>query len=295
MHYFLEMSLNSVDYSNFVSFGTRSKLTRGAMMQIKLQIPSLQEQRRIVNLVESIDNLIQRTDDAIIKSRIARAALLADLLNPGIDEQLREGWTKTTIADIAHVNHESISSVAGNQEIKYIDLSSVSAESGISHELWSGSLADAPGRAKRLVRTDDVLISTVRPYLRGVAKVTADLDGQVASTGFCVLRAIRNVCLPGLLWCYINQDSFFDFLMTRATGSNYPAVRPKDVSEYKLVLPPLEEQLRIAELIEAFDLEIFSLKALLINARNARTAILQDLLSGNHEIPESYDRFLEVS
>src|SRR5947207_735651 len=51
----------------------------------------------------------------------------------------------------------------------------------------------APSRARKLVQTDDLLVSTVRPNLNAIARVTREFDGEIASTGFCVLRAKRTM------------------------------------------------------------------------------------------------------
>jgi type I restriction enzyme S subunit len=70
----------------------------------------------------------------------------------------------------------------------YIDLSAVDQQEKrvASTTLLKGS--EAPSRARQLVEEGDVLVSTVRPNLNGVAKVTGEVDGAPAATGFCVLR-----------------------------------------------------------------------------------------------------------
>ncbi len=167
---------------------------------------------------------------------------------------MRDGWRELTLGDVASVNPERTPSWPQDRPIRYIDLSTVSAELGIRLDSVSKfAYGDAPGRARRLVRANDVLVATVRPYLRGFAVVPADLDGEVASTGFAVLRAQAGVVLPEYLWCLVRTDDFVDGLMARATGSNYPAVRPEDVAAQPVSLPPLIEQRRIVDLIGALD------------------------------------------
>lgn len=112
---------------------------------------------------------------------------------------------------------------------------------------------EAPGRARRVVRTDDIIVATVRPSLRGFAIVPAALHGEVASTGFAVLRARSSLVLPHYIWSVVRTDAFAEGLMRRATGSNYPAVRPEDVAAQPILLPALAEQRRIVDLIGALD------------------------------------------
>ena len=192
---------------------------------------------------------------------------------------MRDSWPKVTLGDVADINPESTDQLRDNDEITYIDLSSVSSAAGISADLFHGSYHIAPGRARRIVRKDDVLISTVRPYLKGFSMVPQYLDGAVASTGFCVLRAKRKQILPGLIWAVVGTDQFVDNLMSKATGSSYPAVRPSDVAAHPIALPPLAEQTRIVDVMSSVDAYIAALQQQAEDARAARNAVLHELLT----------------
>jgi type I restriction enzyme S subunit len=189
---------------------------------------------------------------------------------------MSEGWRETRLGDIVSINPEAVD-IRFDREIQYIDLSAVSATGGINRSAVTRLLLSAaPGRARRITRADDVLVATVRPYLRGFAAVPGDLDGAVASTGFAVLRAIPEVAIPGFVWLLVTTDAFVEGLMRRATGSNYPAVRPADVAEQPVVLPPLAQQRRIVDVVGAID------KFALAAADNAARAA--DLRSALREV-----------
>ena len=81
LSFFLMEALNAVDYSQFVAFGTRSKLTQGSMMGISVQVPPLVEQKRIVEIVSSMDEVIQSTEQAVVDAKNLRSGLLSDLLS----------------------------------------------------------------------------------------------------------------------------------------------------------------------------------------------------------------------
>jgi type I restriction enzyme S subunit len=240
-----------------------------------------------VDLVSSVDEYIaalQRQADA---ARTARNAVLHELLTTGGGD-----WVETTIGNVASINPEAVSGLSRDDEIIYVDLASVSAESGISDDLYRGTFGEAPGRARRVIRAEDVLVSTVRPYLRGFAQVPVSLDGQIASTGFAVLRANPNAILPGFIWAIVGSNRFVDFLMDRATGSSYPAVRPDDVASFRLSLPSLEVQRQIVGIVSSLDDVIRATESATVKAKSLRSGLLSELLSGEHEIPDSYDRLL---
>lgn len=106
----------------------------------------------------------------------------------------------------------------------------------------------APSRARKIIHQGDVLVSTVRPNLNAVAMVPPNLDGQVASTGFCVLRATEQV-LPEYLYYFTRARSFVDSLSLLVAGAMYPAVTDSQVLDQELPLPPIPEQRRIVDLL----------------------------------------------
>lgn len=77
----LELLLNEVDYIKYAVFGTRSKLTQASMRTIRLSVPSIAEQRRVIELISSIDKQVESLQSQVSKSRSFRAAALSELLS----------------------------------------------------------------------------------------------------------------------------------------------------------------------------------------------------------------------
>jgi len=288
---FLYLVLGSQDLTHGSGRAIKgATLNSASLAAIPLALPPLAEQTRIIDVMAAVDTYIaalqQQADDA----RAARNAVLHELLTAGGDD-----WSEMTLGDVTDINPENTDQLRDSDEITYIDLSSVSFSAGISADLFHGSYRTAPGRARRIVRKDDVLISTVRPYLKGFSVIPQYLDGAVASTGFCVLRAKDTQILPGLVWAIVSTDQFVENLMSKATGSSYPAVRPKDVAAHPIALPPLSNQKRIVGIVSAMDEVVSLTEQAVIDAHNLHSGLLSNLLSGEHEIPETYDRFLGVA
>ena len=132
----------------------------------------------------------------------------------------------------------------------YIDLSAVDQETKQIVAARELSCAEAPSRARQLVVTGDVLISTVRPNLNGVAQITAEFDGATASTGFCVLRPDTAKLNASYLFQWVKSGNFVDDMVRKATGASYPAVSDRIVGDSLIPLPPLPEQRRIAAILD---------------------------------------------
>jgi type I restriction enzyme S subunit len=268
-----------------VSAGSRMPRTSAEdLMALPVNIPPHAEQRRIVDLVGSIDSYIDSLQRQAEATRAARSALLAELLSNSGDD-----WQSTTLGESVQLNPESIRGYDSSFEFRYIDIGSVSEDFGINEEgLERHVVQSAPSRAQRIVRFCDVLVSTVRPNLRAFATVPASLDGEVASTGFVVLRAGQQV-EPGYVWALVRTDAFVRHLVDRATGSSYPAVRASDVGSFPFEIPPIAEQRRIVDLIGSIDKQVASLETQAKSAQLFRGGVVSELLSGERLLDESYD------
>lgn len=174
---------------------------------------------------------------------------------------MRDGWRQVTLGEIAQVNPEATKGWSASRAIRYVDISTVQWGKRLAPTMSPIPYGDAPGRARRVIRSDDVVVSTVRPNLRAMAVVPESLDGEVASTGFAVLRARPGKTIPGFVWSLVSHMPFTEDMMAKATGSNYPAIRSADVSSYKILLPPLRVQERIVDLIDTLDTTIQSAEA----------------------------------
>ena len=135
----------------------------------------------------------------------------------------------------------------------YVDLSAVDQDAKVVSGARELACSEAPSRARQLIRAGDVLVSTVRPNLNGVALVPPELDGATASTGFCVLRPRAGQLDARYLYHWVKSPRFVSDMVRKATGASYPAVSDRVVCESRLPLPPFPEQRRIAEILDKAD------------------------------------------
>jgi type I restriction enzyme S subunit len=131
------------------------------------------------------------------------------------------------------------------KSFRYVDITSVDNRTKRFVDPKTLLGGDAPSRARQVIRADDVIVSTTRPNLNAVALVPHDLDNQVCSTGFCVLRAKHGLD-PAYLFAFVRTTEFVRNLSDLVKGALYPAVTDKQVRAQLMPLPPLPEQQRIA-------------------------------------------------
>ena len=191
------------------------------------------------------------------------------------------GWTLCKVGDV--LDHVQLTSKSeDDREILYVDISSIDNESNRIAAPKRMKLADAPSRARQKIHAGDVLFSTVRPYLRNIAPVEQALDGEIASTGFTVLRGAEGI-EPGYLFYKTISHDFVSALTGEQYGVSYPAVKEDQVKEQPLELPPTAEQRRIVERIEALFDEIDRGVESLRDAKNSIELYCQSLLKSAFE------------
>lgn len=140
-----------------------------------------------------------------------------------------------------------------DETFQYIDISSVSQEEKEITPNGALPVAEAPSRARQLVQSGDVLVSTVRPNLNAVALVPEEMDGATASTGFCVLRTNPKRLSERYLFHWVRTPGFVTEMVKQATGQSYPAVSDKIVKQSSLPLPSLDDQRRIVAILDQAD------------------------------------------
>ena len=161
---------------------------------------------------------------------------------------LPKGWVVAPIETITTKPKQKIPKE--NENFSYIDIGSIDRGTKIISEPQKLIGKNAPSRARQLVNAGDVLVSMTRPNLNAVALVQDSLDGQIASTGFDVLRPLD--IDPRYLFASVRTKDFVDAMSELVQGALYPAVRPHDIRKYEIPLAPLAEQKRISDKLYTF-------------------------------------------
>ena len=182
----------------------------------------------------------------------------------------KHGWTYKKLSEVCHPKKDikrASKHYKSDDYISYIDISSIDNKNNVITETTRYAFCDAPSRAQQIVCSDDVIISMVRPNLKNIAMVREG-SNLVASSGFCVLRS-RPEVNPSFLFSFVKSTRFTNYLISRVSGANYPAVRESDIINFSIPVPSMEEQEaivaeldEITEAIEALQQQVADLDAL---------------------------------
>ena len=174
----------------------------------------------------------------------------------------------------------------GDRTIQYVDVSSISRDYLQIESTSQYRLKEAPGRARKRISTGDVIIATVRPTLLRTAIVSKELDNQVCSTAFCVLRRDTKKIVDSFIYYLVQRDQFVNQLAEIETGASYPAVTDRMVKEQTVPLPPVDEQREVVAILDAIDRKIDLHRRKCAVLEDMFKALLHKLMTGEIRVGE---------
>jgi type I restriction enzyme S subunit len=163
-------------------------------------------------------------------------------------EEIPEAWQVRRLKYIASLNPDSLpEDTDPSMEMTYVDIGGVN-NLGEIVERENLLFAAAPSRARRVVQRGDVIVSTVRTYLRAIAAIKGE-QGLVVSTGFAVVRPEQ-----GLLSAYaayaLRAPYFVERVVAESKGVSFPAISETDMATFEIAFPSMNEQRAIAAFLD---------------------------------------------
>ena len=246
---------------------SRQRVDVKAFLRIPIPLPPLPQQRRIAHILSTIQRAIAAQDDLIAAAREVKRSLMQRLFTygPGAEPaptketkigEMPEHWEVVPLIDIVEKTKQREPRKTPEASFQYIDVSSVSNKMFQIKSYTEYRGAEAPSRARRVVKSGDVIFATVRPYLKRIAVVPNHLDDQICSTAFCVIRARKDLADHKFIFYLMLSDDFVNRVSEHQRGSSYPAVSNTDVLNQSVPLPTLDEQREIACILSSADRKI---------------------------------------
>ena len=168
---------------------------------------------------------------------------------------MKEDWKECKLGDVVEINQNSFSEKENWLFVNYLDTGSIT-ENKIS-EIQYINLIDEklPSRAKRKVKKNSIIYSTVRPNQKHFGIIKSFPENFLVSTGFAVLDVNEKIAFPDFVYYYLIQNENTESLhaIAEQTTSAYPAIKPSDIADISIILPPLATQQKIAQILSSLD------------------------------------------
>ncbi len=293
------------DYLQILGRGsTFMELSLDDIKSLKIPNYSDKKQSSIANYLDSqllvIDGLIKKKEHQLELLSEKRQTLITQAVTKGVNPKAKmkvsgidwlgdipEHWAVMKLKYVASINDETLSeSTEDDLEINYVEISDVDYMMGIKN-YTTLTFKNAPSRARRIVRKGDIIISTVRTYLKAISQIKSDKIPLIVSTGFAVIRPLQ--INSGFLGYYTLSNSFISRTIANSVGVSYPAINSTTLSNFEVPIPSLDEQNKIVSYIEngIIQIDLITQKTIesihLLNEK--RAALITAAVAGQIEIP----------
>ena len=250
---------------DFYQYGSAvPSMTQTDLNSIRLSIPKYDTQCSIASYLDNkckiVDDMISFQKTLISLFRDLKNSIITEAVTKGLNlnipmkdstvqpfVEIPESWKLIKLKYISSERNDILHDTTDPDfEFSYVEISDVSQSEGI-HCYKNIKFRDAPSRARKIVKKDDIIISTVRTYLKAIASV--NVDNLVVSTGFLVISS-TNVDYKFLKYAVLS-DYFISCIIERSYGVSYPAITTNGIMNLKIPIPPIEEQIKIANYLDS--------------------------------------------
>jgi len=240
--------LNDGQYSLVGTTGRR-RLLKHFVESYEFPLPPLDEQERIVELFQSIEQSIVQVEGqeknlkslqmALSNGLVSKPPTFGNLLTGKTSEVLKT--SEVSFGEIVECVEEHDRTPLENGLTRFVGLENIEPENFSLQGF--GNIADGTTFTKRFAK-GDVLFGKRRAYLKKVA--IADYDG-ICSSDILVFRAIKEKILPELLPFYVSSDSFMNHAVTTSAGSLSPRTKWRDLAGFQLSIPDIKTQKKMVD------------------------------------------------
>jgi type I restriction enzyme S subunit len=308
-HYMFRISFYT-NYSKRFSYGIvddQLSLRYTDFKRMYSIVPPLSVQNSIVAYLDKknneIDKFIRNKERLIELLESEAERIISNAINKGVNENaetkyidddwldnIPKHWDYKPLKYFVKMNQFALTEkTRPDYELQYIDIGNVTFK-GMVNEPEKMLFKNAPSRARRIVKSGDTIMSTVRTYLKAIAFFESADDNLIASTGFAVLTPTKNVN-PKYLKYLLSSSYFINKVSFWAIGVNYPGINNDRLKAIKIPVPStLDEQQEILDFIEIETSKIYSAiskaQQEINSIKEYREALITDLVTGKRSVPQ---------
>jgi len=238
----------------------------------EIHLPPLDEQQRIVELFQGIEQCIQQAQEQEKNLKALQKSLSNGLVNhpPAFGNLLSaHNCNSCLFGQAVNCIEEHDRSPLENGLTRFVGLENIQPENFALQGF--GNIAEGTTFTKRF-SAGDVLFGKRRAYLKKVA--ISDYDG-ICSSDILVFRAIDKTILPELLPYYVSSDAFMDYAVSTSAGSLSPRTKWRDLANFQLFIPDIQTQEKIVVVLK----QLRHTLELIIQQKENLKALKQKLLN----------------
>jgi restriction endonuclease S subunit len=275
--------------------GMFASITGKNLKAFEVNLPPLPEQKRIVDLISSVDTYIESLQHQLKTSKVSRNAVLQELLTTGSHD-----WTETNLVDLCRqgifTDGDWVESKDQDPQGDFRLLQLADIGDGVflnKSDRWMNQ-----EQFRRLscteLKINDVLIARMPDPIGRACLFPDNLPTCATVVDVAIVRT-QNEVFQKFLVLLINSADFRAEAFSLLTGTTRQRISKGNLGKIPFKMPPENLQLEIVEIVSTMDKVTAQTEAAINKATHLRAGLLSDLLSGEHQIPSSYDKAMDVA
>ena len=311
-NYYLDDFVPYVLSSNYIQIQLRFLMTGGIVSnfgpshldQLFNYIPTLSEQNQIVSFLDTktslIDSLIEKTKRKIELLKEKRTSLINEVVTKGLNTNVEmkdsgvewigkipSHYQFGKLKHLCKENQRSLpNSVDPYYELNYIEISDVNSE-GVIGNRTPYVFSESPSRCRRIVQKGDVIVSTVRTYLKSIGLIEEEVEDLICSTGFSVLTP-NNEINSKYLFYLLRTEWFISMVISKSEGVSYPSIQSEKLMNIDVVYCELSEQQQIVSYLDEhtqlIDKTISVEKRRIDTLKEYRQSLISEVVTGKLDV-----------
>ena len=225
----------------------QASFTVSDLKKISMQVPSLLEQRDIVETLDKVNELLEfyqlqlQKLDELIKARFVE--MFGDLkTNP-------KGWPILSFPEFAEIDGNMTTDYERYADYPHIGIDSIEKGTG-KLSGYRTVREDGVISGKYIFTPKHIIYSKIRPTLNKVA--LPDFYGLCSADAYPVLPNYKN-CNRIFLATAMRSEYFLEYILQFSSRTNLPKVNRKEIAGFRMPLPPLSLQEQFATFVEQVD------------------------------------------
>lgn len=162
------------------------------------------------------------------------------------------------LGEVIKINQNNYSNIDSYEFVNYLDTGNITNNTINKIQFINLNYQKLPSRAKRKVNYNSIIYSMVRPNQRHFGIIKSVPNNFLVSTGFAVIDVDKNLCDADYIYYYLTQNKVIEKLQSIAeqSVSTYPSIKPSDLENMNIILPSLEKQKKISQILLGLDNKI---------------------------------------
>ena len=206
------------------------------------------------------------------------------------EEKIMAEWQTVRLGNIIKTNQNTYSPKESWKLINYLDTGNITMNR-VEKIHYINTVSDKlPSRARRKVKRDSIIYSTVRPNQLHYGIIKEQPDNFLVSTGFTVIDVNSEKTVPDYIYYVLTQQGVIEHLQAIAeqSVSAYPSIKPSDIENLDVSLPDIDTQKRIVSILSTIDKKIAQ-NTQINNNLSTHSCIARIVAKQRRQISQTYE------